>query len=245
MNVSFASPYNLLRANAEKTPGAAAVKIGTVKYTYSAFLKKVDEAAGYLAGAAVSSGDTVTLLAENTPEYLMTFFALSRMGAACNLLRPETNQNQLKKNILDTRSKVILIPDMQVEKMQRILDQTCLQTVAVVNPTLSLPFWSKLVHNYTAHPVAVPKDIRFIKWRKLAKFTKAPKDAAVTEDTLSAVTYDITNPDAPAAQPFTCKEMTVGPISGKVCPGPLHTAEGIKEAVSAICGGGCCVLKNK
>jgi long-chain acyl-CoA synthetase len=73
--------YSILINNANRFPDKEAVIEGERRWTYREFLKQVDQAAAGFKEIAVNPGDRVGLMLFNQKEFLVSFFALRKIGA--------------------------------------------------------------------------------------------------------------------------------------------------------------------
>jgi long-chain acyl-CoA synthetase len=77
----FNNFYEMLEANAASHPKRPVIFIDDGKVTHAQFLKKVDAFACYLESAGVVRGDRVALIVSNCEEFVITVFAVTKLGA--------------------------------------------------------------------------------------------------------------------------------------------------------------------
>jgi len=76
------SLYSLLTHQAQERPDARALVFKDQVLTYRELLARVDAWADALAQRGIQSGDAFGLVMRNCPEFVVTFFALARLGAS-------------------------------------------------------------------------------------------------------------------------------------------------------------------
>ena len=65
------------------------------KTTYKAFMKKVEATAKSLRSIGVTEKDKVTICMPNTPEAIITFYAINKVGAVANMIHPLSAEKEI------------------------------------------------------------------------------------------------------------------------------------------------------
>ena len=81
MRYRFNNFYELILSQGTKQGRKTALFVGDEKIRYRELLKRVDTFAGFLHSKGIKEGDRVALFLRNSPEYIVTLFALSKLGA--------------------------------------------------------------------------------------------------------------------------------------------------------------------
>ncbi len=81
MHYRFNNFYELILSQGTKQGRKTALFVGDEKIRYRELLKRVDAFAGFLHSKGIKEGDRVALFLRNSPEYIVTLFALSKLGA--------------------------------------------------------------------------------------------------------------------------------------------------------------------
>ncbi len=165
-NVPDVSMFGMLKLSAEGHPDAYSYEYYGAKCTYAEMIKKIEAVSDAYFDAGVRKGDIVTVLMANTPEAVLTIYALNRIGAIANIVHPLSGQGEIKNYINNSGSKVLLCMDMCVPKIKNIIDETELDRVVVASAGESMPIPLKAVYSLTnKNKKHFPKnDKRFIKW---------------------------------------------------------------------------------
>jgi long-chain acyl-CoA synthetase len=71
----------MIRVHGTQKAGKTALFVGDDKISYASLLDKVNALAGYLSIKGIQKGDRVALFLRNSPEFLITLFAVSKIGA--------------------------------------------------------------------------------------------------------------------------------------------------------------------
>lgn len=79
-----------------------------VRYSYQAFLKEVDLLARGLMALGLQKGDPVALWGPNCPEWIVTQFALAKIGAVLVALDPSYGKEDLQYALSFSQSKALL-----------------------------------------------------------------------------------------------------------------------------------------
>src|SRR5690242_8223974 len=73
--------HELLERQAKSRPNAPALIFRGTKLSYAALQDRVEKWAAVLTARGVKAGDTYGIVMRNSPEFVVTFFALVRLGA--------------------------------------------------------------------------------------------------------------------------------------------------------------------
>ncbi|MGW3542700.1 class I adenylate-forming enzyme family protein [Nocardia niigatensis] len=93
---------------AAAAPDAAAVADDSTDLNNAGFLDAVRRAAATLRAAGVSSGDVVAIMLPNTAAYVVSLFAIWRVGATVTPVDPSLTAAQADDQLTDTGAKVLI-----------------------------------------------------------------------------------------------------------------------------------------
>lgn len=119
------------------------------KMTFKEFFEKIDQCAKGYKSLGISEGDIVTICMPNTPEAVISFYALNKIGAVSNMIHPLKSENEIKDYLNEVSSKVMLGIDINYEKINNIIDSTSLEKVIVGSAKDSMPFVMKHIYQYS------------------------------------------------------------------------------------------------
>lgn len=144
--VPDASMFGVLKFAAENQPDSLAYEYFGTKCTYGNLVKKIEGISGAYYALGVRKGDIVTIIMPNTPEAVISIYALNRIGAVANILHPLSAQEEIKNHINRVKSKVLLCVSISTEKVSKIIDKTSVEKVIVASPADSMPFVMKKLY---------------------------------------------------------------------------------------------------
>lgn len=119
------------------------------KITYAQFIRQIDAAARAYRCQGIRAGDVVTICMPNTPEAVISFYALNKIGAISNMIHPLSGANEIKEYINSTKSVMLVMIDLVYDKIKDILGQTDIYKTIVVSAKDSMPFWLGIGYSIT------------------------------------------------------------------------------------------------
>ncbi len=119
------------------------------KISYPMFIKQIDEAARAFRCQGIRAGDVVTICMPNTPEAVISFYALNKIGAISNMIHPLSGANEIKDYINSTKSVMLVMIDLVYEKVKDILKETDIYKTIVVSAKDSMPIWMGVAYTVT------------------------------------------------------------------------------------------------
>jgi long-chain acyl-CoA synthetase len=125
MSYRFNNFYELILTQGIKRGRKAALFVENEKISYRKLLKKVDYFAGFLHSKGLKEGDKVALFLRNSPEFVITLFALSKLGAIAVPINTFLKSDELQY-ILDDSGVTMLIASTLYEK---VIQQTQLNSL--------------------------------------------------------------------------------------------------------------------
>lgn len=169
------SMFGMLKISAENRPGSMAYEYFGTECSYKNLVKKIEEISGSFSSIGVKKGDIVTIIMPNTPEAVISIYALNRIGAVANILHPLSAEEEIKNQINRVNSSVLLCVDICAEKLSHIIDKTPVKRVVVASAGDSMPaimktlYALKCIKNFKYDKT----DKRYISWNEFSKQTKA------------------------------------------------------------------------
>ena len=109
------------------------------KISYRKLKELIDRFATALADLGVSKGDTVALFLLNCPQYVISYFAVLKVGAKVTPISPVYTSNEVKHQLEDSDAKTIVCQDIlydNVEKTGISLKNVILTSIAEYLPAL-------------------------------------------------------------------------------------------------------------
>lgn len=106
---------------------------------FGKLFKDIEVCAKALKVNGVKEGDKVTICMPNTPEVLVTFYALNRIGAIANMVHPLSKKNAIKEFINETNSKMLFMFDNSYNEVKEIIKDTNISKAIVISAKDSMP----------------------------------------------------------------------------------------------------------
>lgn len=89
--------------------------------TYAELLDRVERFTAALAGAGISLGDRVLLRLTNTPEFIVAWLSILRLGAVAVATMPLLRARELKSILADSGARLAICQDSLLEELQEAL----------------------------------------------------------------------------------------------------------------------------
>lgn len=110
------------------------------KMTYRKFFSLIDCTASALAESGVEKGDVVSIMSLNTPETLIVYYALNRIGAIASMEYITHTPEMIKKSIEGNNPKMIFVLDMIYEKCKDLVESLDIEVVLLpLSDSMPLP----------------------------------------------------------------------------------------------------------
>ena len=124
----------------------------------------------------IRKGDVVTLCMPNTPEAIIGLLALNKIGAISNMVHPLSSVNEIKNTIVETRSVMLILIDMDYEKIKDFINETEVYKVIIVKASNSMPGYMKPLYKLTiGRKYKLPrasKTNKYVYWNDFVKSGK-------------------------------------------------------------------------
>ena len=115
------------------------------KTSYKKMFDIIDKTAASFTKLGIKKGDYVTICMPNTPEGIITFYALNKIGAISNLIHPLSSENEIKKYLNEVNCKTILTIDLCLGKIDNIVKKTKVKNIIKVSIKDSMPIYLKFI----------------------------------------------------------------------------------------------------
>ena len=108
MDYKFNNFYELITFQAKKRGKKVALFVDDEKITYGDILEAVDKLAAFLAEKGVKRGDKVAFFLRNSPEFIYSIFAASKLGAIVVPINTFLKEDELTYILEDSGSSVLI-----------------------------------------------------------------------------------------------------------------------------------------
>jgi len=143
---STGSMYDAVREAALKYPYNIAYSYYGTLSTYKKFISDVDICAKALKELGLKKGDVVTVCMPNTPEAIISVYALNKIGVVANMTHPLSSENELKEFILESNSVAVISIDLVWNKIAGFVNEKNIKPILLtvkdsMNLLMSFGFW--------------------------------------------------------------------------------------------------------
>ncbi|TQL52852.1 AMP-binding protein [Subtercola boreus] len=166
-----------LTRTAARTPAAEALVQGDRRLTYREFNAQVNRMAGALSGAGLQSGSALALIAGNSIEFLVTYYACAKLGLVCVPMNLGWRTDEVAHVLKDSGACLAIVQDTLLAKNRAAIDgEPGIQRVIVfgestrefddfvasgadVEPEVFIDDRAALTYLYTSGTTALPKGV--------------------------------------------------------------------------------------
>lgn len=130
MDYPFNNFYELIQKQAKDRGKKVALFDGEEKIRYSEVLHKADKLAAYMSDKGIGRGDKVALFLRNSPEFIYSLFAVSKLGAILVPINTFLKGEELSYILEDSGAKLLISSAIhqKVVHASRV-DELCLLTI--------------------------------------------------------------------------------------------------------------------
>lgn len=162
-----------------------AIEYYGTKITYQEFYRRIDSIAKSFRSQGIRRGDVVTVLSANTPEAVMSFYALNKIGAVANMIHPLSGENEIKEALQRYSTVMLVAMDITYSKIKNILDDTEVYKTIIISAKDSMPTLMKIGYEVTqGYKVEKPKKSEdFLYWKDFIKLGENYSKDKVAEET--------------------------------------------------------------
>lgn len=133
--------YQMVERAKDVWPLDTAYEFFGKKTNYADFVRKINQAARAFHRSGIRMNDRVTICMPNTPQALICFYALSRIGAVANMVHPMSARDEITYYLNFSKSRMILTMDMFTGKVEEALEKVDHPvTILVARMQDELPF---------------------------------------------------------------------------------------------------------
>ena len=129
----------------EKYPDQSAIIYLGERFSYSRLKDLIDRFATSLAQLGIGKGDKVMLYISNSVQWVISFFAIQKIGAVVIPIPPIYTSFEIEYMINDSGAETVICLDTNFGYVKEIFSKTCLKRVIVTNLIDLLPLWKRTV----------------------------------------------------------------------------------------------------
>ena len=129
----------------EKYPDRPAIIYLGNHFSYRKLKDLIDRFATSLAQFGIGKGDKVVIYISNSVQWVITFFAIQKIGATAVPVPPIYTSFEIEYMINDSGAETIVCLDTNFCYVKEIFSKTCLKRVIVTNLVDLLPLWKRTI----------------------------------------------------------------------------------------------------
>ncbi|MCK7544374.1 long-chain fatty acid--CoA ligase [Marinobacter bryozoorum] len=213
MTLPQTSLFTNLEISALRYPDHTAIVYYDTKITYRELLDEVEALAGWLQQNGVKKGDRVLLYMQNSPQYVIGYYAILRADAAVIPVNPMNRAAELEHYVSDTQATICLAGMELAEFIAPLVGNTYLERVVVAA-------YSSYVRQPTdlkmpAEVAAEPRELTapgLISWEDALNAGDKPGEHTAGPDDLAVIPYS----SGTTGQPKGCMHVHRGPMATAV-----------------------------
>ena len=166
--------YMHIRRVCEENPARIAVEYGSCKFTFAAFLEKINEAALMWKRLGVKKGDVVMLAMGHNPINVISIYALDKLGASAALAVPNLATEYFEAYAQIVGAKYCVMSCNQYLNYSSLLTNTPIETVIIGKykemitgkDLFAFPFYPLAAYD-KPKPKKIPEGIKLYYWSDL------------------------------------------------------------------------------
>lgn len=143
------SMCDLVFKAAKTYPRVVAYDFFGAKATFRRFVEQIEDCARALAAAGIKPDERVTICMPNTPQAVIMFYAVNRVGAVANMVHPLSAEEEIVFYINSSRSVAVLTLDQFYPKFKAVSDKISLRSIILAGIDDGLKGVKKPLYNLT------------------------------------------------------------------------------------------------
>jgi long-chain acyl-CoA synthetase len=188
MDYPYSNLYAFLAAQAKERNRKVALFVDEEKITYGEVLESVDRLALFLSQQGLREGDKVALFLRNSPEFIYTVFAASKLGAIVVPVNTFLKEEELSYILKDSESSMLVASAIYKEVVNRSNAQVQCQLILWEGESMTREGKNVCMHEAMATPSVVPHCVRELEDTAVLIYTSGttgrPKGAMLSNKNL-------------------------------------------------------------
>src|ERR671912_465423 len=182
-------PYNL-KVSAERYPEKAAIVYYGATISYERLHEEVERLAGYLQGElGVEKGDRVILYMQNSPQFVVAFYAVLRLGAVVVPVNPMSVTDDLTHYVEDAGAKVAICGGELYPQLSPLLGESRLECAILAYSDYLEEETDLAMPDAVSVPRKEVEDERTIPWHAALEAGRSLEEVSVGSDDMALLPY--------------------------------------------------------
>lgn len=162
VEVAEKSVTQLFEEACDKFGGRTALVFYGKKLSYATLREQIDRFATALSALGLKKGDRVALYLLNSPQFVISYFAVLKIGGTVTPISPVYTSFEIKYQLENSEARALICQDLLYEKVEKAGVQ--LQHVIVTSVNEYLPALKKLLGRSLGEPSAGLKQAQGVHW---------------------------------------------------------------------------------
>ncbi len=121
--------YEMIRENAKNFPKKPIIFVGKEKVNNLKLKQKIDTFARFLEFSGIKNGDKVALIVENSEEFVISFFAVTKIGAVVVPINTFLKKNEYEYIVNDCEAKLLVSSPKFEKETKGLIDTTKIERI--------------------------------------------------------------------------------------------------------------------
>ena len=167
VNVPNMSLYEFIYEQNKDRQNNIAINYFNKKITYKDLFYQINQCAKAMRSQGIRPGDVVSVCMANTPEAVISFYAISKIGAIANMIHPLSAEEEIRQSLKSTKSVMLITINLTYKSIKNIIEDTDIYKTVIVSPRDSMPTLLGIGYYLLEdRKVEVPRsNERFIRWK--------------------------------------------------------------------------------
>ncbi len=187
------SLYLFLEESVRKHPKNISYEYFGTKRTGEEFLAEIDKCAKAFLALGVKAADKVSICMPNTPEAIISFYAINKIGAVANMIHPLSAESEILFYLNGSQSEYVVTIDIAFSKICNISKETGIKKCIVVSAGNAMPPAMRLGYWITkGRKIKYVKNNLFLSWKdfmKSARNDTGELETSFTGKEVAAILY--------------------------------------------------------
>ena len=170
------SIYEMVYNNHKNYSSFTALEYFKTTITYKALMTEIDFCASALIRYGIKENDIVTICCANTPEAIIAFYAVNKIGAIANMVHPLSSENEIKTIINESKTNFLFINDIIFDKIKTMEKEINIVKTVIIPISNSMDFVTKTLYSLITKSKVKVADLNddYILWNNF-------KDVKITD----------------------------------------------------------------
>lgn len=140
--------HQFLIESANRVPEKKALNFMGKEMTFAEVLEEARKLANYLQSIGLQKGDRVASMLPNTPQAVITYYAVLMAGGIVVQVNPLYTERELAYQMQDSGARFIVCLDILLPRVSKVKDETDLEHVIVTRIADYLPFPKNVIYPF-------------------------------------------------------------------------------------------------